>query len=183
MPSPKRVIATIVLAFAPALAGAWTPYGYSPYQQAPPDLSSPEVFDQGPSTDFGPMGPASPIEPVDRMGPPPGSQFVGMRIRQSATEQAYLLDIQLSGVKPADVKVEARGPWILVTRDASSQATNQETFSDGRGYRRSFSYSSGRASRRFNVPRDGDTAALQRQDSEDAIRIAVPRTRIFDGPR
>jgi HSP20 family molecular chaperone IbpA len=109
----------------------------------------------------------------------PGS----MRIEQSATDEAYLLDIRLSGVKPTEVKIEARGPWILVTRDTSAQASEEETFSDGRGYRRSFSYSSGRANRRFNVPRDGDTTAMQRQDTEDAIRIAIPRTRPPAGSR
>ena len=87
------------------------------------------------------------------------------------------------GVNPAEVKVDVNGPWILVTRDRSAESRQQETFDDGRGYRRSFSYSSGRASRRFTVPRDGDTSAMQRQDLEDAIRITIPRTQAFAAPR
>ena len=115
--------------------------------------------------------------------PRPMAQSGGMRIQQSATEEAYLLDIQLSGLIPAEVKVEAKGPWVLVTRDTSAETSQEETFSDGRGYRRSFSYSSGRASRRFTVPRDGDTSAMQRQDTEDAIRITIPRTPAVTGTR
>jgi HSP20 family molecular chaperone IbpA len=106
-----------------------------------------------------------------------------MQIQQSATDEAYLLDIQLSGVKPDQIRVEANGPWVLVTRDDSAETTQEETFSDGTGYRRSFSYSSGRSSRRFKVPRDGDTAAMQRQDGEDAVRISIPRTKTPTEPR
>jgi len=196
MSNAKRLVVTLALAAIPALAGAWTPYGYGPYQPAVPDTAARDAFGQGPGNEFGPMGPMGqmgqmgqmgrmgPMGPNDRMNPPrPMASPGGMRIQQSATEQAYLLNIQLSGVKPADVKVEARGPWILVTRDTSTEATREETFGDGRGYRRSFSYSSGRASRRFNVPRDGDTSAMQRQDTEDAIQITIPRTNAVTGPR
>jgi HSP20 family molecular chaperone IbpA len=181
MSNPKRLAVTAALALAPVLAAAWTPYGYGPYQSAEPDRSSPGTFDPGPIPGYGPMGP---MEPRGPMGPPPAmAQPGGMRIRQSATEDAYLLDIELSGVKPADVKVDVNGLWILVTRDRSAETSRQETFDDWRGYRRSFSYSSGRVSRRFTVPRDGDTAAMQRQDTEDAIRILIPRTPAVTGRR
>jgi HSP20 family molecular chaperone IbpA len=178
MSSPKRIVVTFTLALAPALATAWTPYGYGPYQPAAPDRSGPGVYDQGSTPEVGPMGPMESGGP-----PPPMAQRGGMRIRQSATDDAYLLDIQLSGVNPADVKIEVRGPWILVTQNRSAETRQQETFDDGRGYRRSFSYSSGRASRRFTVPRDGDTSAMQRQDTEDTIRIAIPRSPAVMGPR
>jgi HSP20 family molecular chaperone IbpA len=181
MSNPKRLIFTLTLALAPALAAAWTPYGNGPYQPATPGQSGPGTFDQGPAPGYGPMGP---MEPRGSMGPPPPMvQRGGMRIRQGVTDDAYLLDIQLSGVKPAEVKVDVNGPWILVTQDRSAETSQQETFDDGRGYRRSFSYSSGRASRRFTVPRDGDTSAMQRQDTEDAIRITIPRTLPVTGTR
>ncbi len=181
MSIPKRLVVTLALALVPVLAGAWTPYGYGPYQPVLPDQTGPNVLDQGPNPGYGPM---DPMESRGRSGPPPRMAQSGrMRIQQSATDAAYLLDIQLSGVKPADIKVEIRGPWVLVTRETSSESTQEETFGDGRGYKRSFSYSSGRASRRFNVPRDGDTSAMQRQDTEDAVRITIPRTKAVAGPR
>ena len=181
MSNPKRLVLTLALALTPALAAAWTPYGYGPDQPATPERPVPGTFDPGPAPEYGPMGP---MEPRGSMGPPsPMVQRGGMRIRQSATDDAYLLEIQLSGVNPAEVKVDVNGPWILVTRDRSAETRQQETFDDGRGYRRSFSYSSGRASRRFTVPRDGDTSVMQRQDLEDAIRITIPRTQAFAAPR
>lgn len=171
----------VALTLAPALAAAWTPYGDDPYQSRMPGQSSPVPYNQGPGRDVGPMGP---MDPGGSLGPPPPlTQRGGMRVQQSATDGAYLLDIELSGIKPAEVQVEARGQWILVSRGSSAEASQEETFSDGRGYRRSFSYSSGRASRRFNVPRDGDTSAMQRQDTDSAVRITIPRTGTLTGPR
>ena len=183
MPSSKCLVATLALTLLPALAGAWTPYGDGPYQPVP-GPSAPDWGDQGPGGPLGASSPSGPVPPSDRLGPPPPmTQPGGMRIQRSATDQAYLLTIQISGITPAEVRVEARGPSVLVTRDRSAEATQEESFSDGSGYRRSFSYSSGRASRRFNVPPDGDTAAMQRQDTDQAIYITIPRTAGQAAPR
>jgi HSP20 family molecular chaperone IbpA len=107
----------------------------------------------------------------------PTGQSGGLRIDRSATNDAYLLNIQLSGIKPAEVEVRVQGPWVLIARTSSAQSNEEETLSDGRGYRRSFSYSSGSMSRRFNLPPDADGAALKRQDADDAIHISIPRTK------
>jgi HSP20 family molecular chaperone IbpA len=104
-------------------------------------------------------------------------QSGGLRFDRSATDDAYLLDIQVSGIKPAEVEVRVQGPWVLISRTSSAQSKQDETTNDGRGYRRSFSYSSGSMSRRFNLPQDADGAALQRQDADDAIHISIPRTK------
>jgi HSP20 family molecular chaperone IbpA len=178
MSNLRPLAVALALTLFPGLSTAWTPYGYGPYEPGAQMPTGPDTFDPGFFPGYGgmpPMGPESPDNAVSRLG--------GMRIEQSATDDAYLLTIQLSGVKPTEVKVEARGPWVLVTRDTSAENTQEESFSDGRGYRRSFSYSSGRMSRRFNVPRDGDTAAMQRQDTDDAIRITIPRAQPLTGQR
>lgn len=107
-------------------------------------------------------------------------QSGGLRIDRRATDDAYLLDIQISGIKPTEIEVRVQGPWVLVSRNSSAQSNEEETMGDGRGYRRSFSYSSGSMSRRFKLPPDADGAALQRQDAEDAIHISIPRTRSAD---
>ena len=167
MSYPRRL--AVALALIPTLALAWMPYNYGPYQPGP------ESDDRSPDPGMGAFGPMGPMPYMNQQG--------GLRITQSATDEAYLLDIQLSGTKPADIKVAAQGPWILVTREDTAQSTREETFSDGRGYQRSFSYSSGHDSRRFNVPRDGNAAAMQRQDSEDAIHISIPRAKAPTGSR
>jgi len=172
MSNLKPLAVTLALTLHPSLSVAWTPYGYGPYEPEAPMPAGPDALDQRTFPGFGGMPPLG-LEPPDNTA----SRFGGMRIEQGATDDAYLLDIQLSGVKPAEVKVEARGPWVLVTRDTSAENNLEETYSDGRGYRRSFRYSSGRMTRRFNVPRDGDTAAMQRRDTDDAIRITIPRAR------
>jgi HSP20 family molecular chaperone IbpA len=144
------------------------------------DAFGPGTAPMGP----GPFGPMDPFDAIGAMGPMnSGFPGGGLRIRQSATDAAYLLDIQLNGIKPTEVKVEAKGSWILITRDSSAQTSQEETASDGRGWRRSFSYSSSKTSRRLRVPRDGDTSAMQRQDADDAVHIAIPRTKPQVGPR
>jgi HSP20 family molecular chaperone IbpA len=110
----------------------------------------------------------------------PMGQSGGLRIERRATDDAYLLDIQLAGIKPAEVEVRVQGPWVLISRTSSAESKQEETMSDGRGYRRSFSYSSGSMSRRFNLPPDANGAALQRQDADDAIHISIPRTKATD---
>jgi HSP20 family molecular chaperone IbpA len=127
-----------------------------------PPMSGPESYQGG----FGRGG------PMGRSG--------GLRIDRRATDDAYLLDIQLSGIKPTEVEVRVQGPWILISRTSSAQSDEKETMSDGRGYRQSFSYSSGSMSRRFNLPQDADGTALQRQDADDAIHISIPRTKLAD---
>ena len=161
-------------ALVPTLALAWPPSEtYDPSGGAMPPMDPAEL-----SGRFGPMAPRGAMAPL-----PPSTQTGGLRIQQSATDDAYLLDIQLSGVMPEQIKVDARGPWLRITRDNRAQASQEETLSDGRGWRRSFSYSSATASRTLRVPQDGDTNALQRQDTPDAVHIAIPRTNPLTGSR
>jgi hypothetical protein len=170
MSTPRRLaIASLLL--LPCLALAQSPY----------DMYGPGPNVGGPAGPFGPMAPFDTRESVGPMNS--GLLGGGLRVRQSATDAAYLLDIQLNGIKPAEVKVEAKGPWILITRDSSAQTSQEETAGDGRGWRRSFSYSSATTSRHLRVPRDGDSSAMQRQDSDDAVHIAIPRTKPMAEPR
>ncbi len=181
MSQPKRLVLALTLALLPTLACAWTPYGYGPG----PDQRMPGPVDQGPGA-MGPMGPmgepmGGPMDaPMDR--PMGGPRATGLRMTQSATDDAYVLDIQLTGIRPDQVKVEVRGPWLLVTQETSAETSREETFGDGRGYSRSFSYSSGRTSRRLPIPRDADPAALQRQDTADAVQIRIPRIQRAQAP-
>lgn len=141
----------------------WSDYGAPmtpPGREFPGYRSAP-----GPSRGYAGSGARS-------FGPPPG-----FRISRATSEDAYTVTIYLEGVTPEEIQVEARGQWIRVSRDSSAQSVQEDSFDDGRGFMRSFSYSTGTSSRRLSVPRDGDLTAMSRDDGEKSIRIRIPRHR------
>lgn len=122
---------------------------------------------------------AAPAE--ERSGGQPSSSattfgFAGMTLTQDRTDAAYSLDIALGAVEPQQVKIQPLGSMLLIVAERSVQASREEQFDDGRGFRRSYSYSSGRSIRRLPVPPDADLAALQREDSDGRIQVIIPRT-------
>jgi HSP20 family molecular chaperone IbpA len=129
----------------PSLASAWTPYGYGPY---------------GP--DYQP-------------GYPVTTAPSGFRLSREASDDAYSLTIELDGTSPEEVQVRPQGRWIVISREHTEQQVQKDSFGDGRGFTRSFSYSSGTANRRLSVPRDGDLSAMSREDGDGTIRIRIPR--------
>lgn len=176
----------------PASPGPFDPgapsYGYGP----PPPASEPPTAGAPPSgygrgaPPSGLYGPGAPFTAPEGAGIPPagfpdrgygyGSDRPGIRVSRQTTEDAYILDIQLRGIRPDEVQVRAQGRWITIDRVSSAQEVRQEQFDEGRGYARSFSYSSGTASRRMTLPPDADVSAMQREDGERSIRIRFPRT-------
>jgi HSP20 family molecular chaperone IbpA len=93
------------------------------------------------------------------------------------TEDAYIIEVPLEGMSAEEVQVTTQGNWISIGRDQSRQDVKEDTFDQGRGYARSYSFSSGSASRRFSVPRDADVSAMTREESEGTLRISIPRQR------
>jgi hypothetical protein len=209
----RRLFAAVAV-FGPALACAWTPYGYGPsdpwtggpspsqppaapgQEGSPPSTATPPYPGQeapyppdypypgfgGPG--FEPYGPGFGSQPpgYPPFGPPPGFGGFERRgpagpggISRQATEDAYILEIPLEGMKPEDIQVSTQGRWISISRGQTAQQTRQETFDQGRGYVRSFSYSTGSGARRLTLPRDADPEAMSREDGEDAVRILIPR--------
>jgi len=152
-------------------APAYPPFGLG-YQ---PDYPAPAAAGPAPAGSapaYPPFQPPFGFPGADRPGFGPRS---GFEIARETAEDAYILNIRLSGMKPQEVQVRTEGRWILVSKDRSLQQVQEDSFDDGRGYSRSFSYSSGTATRRFTVPRDADPAAMRREDSEGAVRIVIPR--------
>ncbi|MEA3275241.1 MAG: Hsp20/alpha crystallin family protein [Pseudomonadota bacterium] len=160
-----------------------TPYGPDLAPGYPPP-EPPAAENQTPSPDSAPQAPGYPA-----YGPPPGyprsfpgydrPRFGGppsrFQISRETSEDAYILDIRLSGMKPEEVQVRTEGRWILISQDRSEQQAQEDSFDDGRGFTRSYSFSSGTASRRLSVPRDADLSAMTREESDDSIRILIPR--------
>ena len=160
---PRRIaayslgVAGLLVAMA---AQAYPPYGYGPYPgYAPPMGTYGLLYGYGPPT----------------MGAPERTQ--GLRVTRNTDAEAYYITIDTSGIDPKAVQVRVEGRWILIGLDRSTQDSTQQSFDEGRGYARSYSYSTGQTNRRFTVPQDADTQAMRREETEDQVRIIIPRRR------
>lgn len=181
----------LALAQTPAAPGYDTPgyaapgYGPAPaappmrgYLAPPPDFPAPPGFTGPGGYDFQPPPPTDFSAPPGLAAPErgmPGRSGGALRLNQSVTAEGYVLEIPLEGMKAEEIQVDVQGRSLRITRDTSTRTSREDNFDDGRGYQRSYSFSSGRTSRRLPLPPDADGAALQRQDSADQVRILIPR--------
>jgi len=150
----------------------------SGYQQMPRGATSPGIPDM-PGYGMPPQGYPSQLPPgisgPDQGGGPMTLDFAGMRMTQDRTDAAYTLDIALNGADPGQVEITPTRGGLVIVSNQSAQTEREETFDDGRGYRRSFSWSGGRSVKRLPVPPDGDLGAMQRDDADGTIHITIPR--------
>lgn len=162
---------------------AYPPRGYGSGRDRPYEATAPQVDGGAPPASPAPWARGYP-GPGARSGGPRGPGGAGgrgfgspsgFRLQREASEDAYTLTIELNGMGPEQVQVRTRGQWIILSRERTEQQIQNDSFDDGRGYRRSFSYSSGTASRRLSVPGDGDLSAMSREDGENSVRIRIPR--------
>ena len=189
-----RVLLAGLVFLAPPLALAQTPaapgyaapsYGPAPaappmqgYLPPPPDFPAPPGFTGPGGYDFQPPPPPDFSAPPGLAAPErgmPGRLGGPLRYNQSITAEGYVLEIPLEGMKAEEIQVDVQGRSLRISRDTSTRTSREDNFDDGRGYQRSYSFSSGRTSRRLPLPPDADGAALQRQDSADQVRILIPR--------
>lgn len=143
-----------------------------------------------------PAGPAFPRAPYDYATPMPGAPFgsgiappdgaaesprIGgpprFSLSRSSTSDAYIIDIRLDDMEPTQLQVDVQGPWIRIGRQDTREDMREERFDDGRGFVRSYSYSSGSNSRRISLPRDADPDAMRREDAGNSVRIIIPRAK------
>ncbi len=164
---------------APFPAPGMNPYGPG-FGQPPtlPDFPEPPTFTGPGGSGFQPPGmqrfPAPPsFSAPDRSGF--ARSYGRLRFTQSVTEEGYVLEIPLNGIKAEEIQVDLDGRSIRLSRDASAKKSREETLDDGRGYMRSYSYSSGRSSRRVPLPQDADGNAMRREDSAEKVRVIIPR--------
>ncbi len=185
------ILTTSVLLLSTQPASAWTP-STEPAVGEGESMPSMPVMPGYPLPDYQaypsrpPMGYGPPAYPRPPMpyGAPAGIEsgggsvaleFAGMRLTQDRNDDAYTLDIELGDVEPSQVRIEPMGSALVIISEQSAQSRREERFADGRGFSRSFSYSSGRMTKRLPVPPDGDLSAMQREDSEGRVRILIPR--------
>ncbi len=101
--------------------------------------------------------------------------FAGLRLTQTRTDEAYALDIDLRGLPPEQVQIRPAGGGLLLVVRRTAESSRQETFEDGRGYARSWGFSTGQTVKRLPAPPDADVRAMQREDSPERIRVSIPR--------
>ncbi len=104
-----------------------------------------------------------------------------VRMTQERSDDAYLLIIDLDGLRPENVQVRPMGQSLLVRTRVDARSRRSERYGDGSGYRESYRFSSGSSTRRLPVPPDGDLYALEREDSPEQVRILIPRLGSADG--
>jgi hypothetical protein len=136
----------------------------------PPGVGYGAYPETGYPTQPGAAGPPLPAA-AGAQGQAPGST----RFDQHMTDEAYILDIALDGIDPAQIQVDTFGRALVVRTRRTLESHREEHFDDGRGVARSFSWSSGSSARRLPVPPDADLGALTREDSSERVRILIPR--------
>lgn len=136
-------------------------------------------FAPGFGPDFGFQPPPMPDFPAPSFAAPDRPDFPRstgpIRFNQRLTQEGYVLEIPLNGLRADEIQVDIDARSIRISRDTSAKESREDNFDNGRGYMRRFSYSSGRSSRRLPLPQDADASAMRREDSADMVRIIIPR--------
>jgi HSP20 family molecular chaperone IbpA len=99
-----------------------------------------------------------------------------LRVTREVTEDAYLVRILVGDGKTDEIQVTPLGRSLAISRTADAQTLQEDTFDDGRGYQRSFSYSRGAESRRLGLPPDADLGSMTREVSNGTITLRIPRS-------
>ena len=130
----------------------------------------------------GPMAPeAGAPGPSRTPGAAPTAKPGQLRLMREVTDDAYLVRIVVGDGKTGDVQVTPMGRGLAISRTAEAETVQEDTFGDGRGYQRSFSFSRGSLSRRIGLPPDADLAHMTREESGGNIVLRIPRVPIGRG--
>ncbi|WP_058555069.1 Hsp20/alpha crystallin family protein [Thiohalocapsa sp. ML1] len=156
---------------APPLPAGTAAEAPLPGYPAPPQMRS----RMPPAPGFGPAAGAPAGADYDPETGRISFEFAGLGLTQQRTDDAYVLEIDLRGLPPEQVEIRPLGQGLLLAVRRTAETTRQETAADGQGYRRSWSYASGQRAKRLPAPPDADLAAMERQATEDAISIRIPR--------
>lgn len=110
------------------------------------------------------------------MGERPRVMHGQLRVTREVTEDAYLVRILVGDGKTDEIQVTPLGRSLAISRSADAQTLQEDSFDEGRGYQRSFSYSRGAVSRRLGLPPDADLSGMSREVSDGTITLRIPRT-------
>lgn len=114
--------------------------------------------------------------PFSRWGDRPGAMPGQLRVTREVTDDAYVVHILVSDGKTEEVQVTPLGRSLAISRSADSETVQEDSFDEGRGYQRSFSFSRGAVSRRIPLPMDADLANMTREAKDGTITLRIPRS-------
>ena len=164
--------------YAPAApwAGGWSNPGpfldpgnpYASQSFGPPPLMEPPGLPVPPSNPFAAQSNAPSAQPAAL-----SRQARHLSIARRATPDAYLVEIRLANIDPAQVQISSRGRGLRIAYRTRAEEYRENGFGagDGRGY----SVVSGSASQRLTLPPDADVAAMSREVTSDRIQLRIPR--------
>lgn len=155
----------LVLMAATGAALAWQPPGNAPVQgtHAAPRHGPPR---------------AAPLDAAPFGGPSAASEsrWRGrVQMRQTRTDEHYVLEIALDGLGPESIQVRAVGQSLLVRARIDARERRSQTSGDGWAYSESYRIATGGSTRRLPVPPDGVVGRFQREDGPEQVRILIPR--------
>lgn len=185
------VTALALSAFLPTLvlAQTWAPYAGYPGAYGPPVPSAPwstptEAGANGPYAAPG-MQPAPPAgfesapwssqDAYGRMAPPERPAWPRLSLSRRATDDAYLIEIQLQNIQPDQVEIRPAGRGLVITHSATVRFGQSDALPGGEGYQSRYSISRDTSGRRVGLPQDADLAGMTREVEEGRILIRVPR--------
>ncbi len=113
-----------------------------------------------------------PIEATASSGFRPFPHF---SLSRYVTGETYILDIRLHHLRPEQVQVEVKPPWLIIRTDHRQAEQQASGFPEGWRFVRR--YRAAQQMRRVTLPPDADADALRREDRASYIRIQVPRRR------
>jgi len=91
------------------------------------------------------------------------------------TPDAYLVRILVSDGKTDEVQVTPKGRSLDISRSTDTRTEQEGSFDEGRGYQRSFSYSSGSIRQYVALPADADLGAMTRETKDGTVTLRIPR--------
>ncbi|MCK7576124.1 MAG: hypothetical protein MZV65_09625 [Chromatiales bacterium] len=98
-----------------------------------------------------------------------------LSLSRRATDDAYLIEIQLANIQPDQVEIRPAGRGLLITHNAMVRFTQSEPLPGGDGYQSRYSLSRDTSGRRVGLPPDADLAGMTREVEDGRILIRVPR--------
>ena len=186
------------------LAQAWTPYGpYAPGVAEPapyagyPGAYGPPVPPAPWSTpaEGGANWPAAPYAAPEMPAPPAGFEsapwppqgaaermaprerpaWPRLSLTRRATDDAYLIEIQLQNIQPDQVEIRPAGRGLIIKHSATVRFSQNDTLPGGDGYQSRYSISRDTSGRRVGLPPDADLTGMTREVEDGRILIRVPR--------
>jgi HSP20 family molecular chaperone IbpA len=100
---------------------------------------------------------------------------VRLNVSREMTPDAYLVRISVSDGKTDEVQVTPKGRSLDISRNTDTRTEQEGSFDEGRGYQRSFSYSSGSIRQYVALPADADLGAMTRETKDGTITLRIPR--------